>query len=101
MIAENLSKSLDSLTLREQESGRSGPLPHSRKSLPEPPFRGRQQVSGGDHDSGVLSRERYRLKFDDQEAFVFLIGLYETGRMRFAKLETWLRAHAFIDTSAG
>ena len=36
----------------------------------------------------------YRLDFDDSEAFAFLIGLYESGRMRFAELETWLRRRA-------
>ena len=35
----------------------------------------------------------YRLAFNDLEAYQFLIELYETGRMRFAELETWLRAH--------
>jgi death-on-curing protein len=36
----------------------------------------------------------YRLEFDDIEAFSFLVGLYETGRLRFKELETWLRQHA-------
>ncbi len=36
----------------------------------------------------------YRLEFDDVAAFQFLIGLYESGTFRFAKLEAWLRAHA-------
>lgn len=35
----------------------------------------------------------YRLDFDDLEAFEFLIGLYESGRMRCAELEKWLRQH--------
>lgn len=35
----------------------------------------------------------YRLEFDDREAFDFLIGLYETGGMRFHALESWLREH--------
>jgi death-on-curing protein len=35
----------------------------------------------------------YRLKFDDREAFSFLIGLYESGTMRFSELETWLCQH--------
>lgn len=35
----------------------------------------------------------YRLRFDDTEAFAFLAGLYETGTLRFAALETWLRDH--------
>jgi len=33
----------------------------------------------------------YRLQFDDITAFSFLIGLYETGRMRFDELDAWLR----------
>ena len=35
----------------------------------------------------------YRLQFDDVDAFTFLIGLYETGTMRFTQLESWLREH--------
>jgi death-on-curing protein len=35
----------------------------------------------------------YRLDFDDLPAFSFLIGLYETGRMRFDELDAWLRKH--------
>jgi death-on-curing protein len=36
----------------------------------------------------------YRLEFDDIAAFSFLIGLYESGTLRFRELETWLRQHA-------
>ena len=36
----------------------------------------------------------YRLEFDDDEAFSFLISLYETGRVRFEELDKWLRQHA-------
>jgi len=36
----------------------------------------------------------YRLDFDDAEAYGFLIGLYETGQLRFGQLETWLRQHS-------
>ena len=35
----------------------------------------------------------YRLKFDDSEAFTFLVGLYESGTLRFSELESWLREH--------
>ena len=35
----------------------------------------------------------YRLDFDDVEAFSFLVGLYETGTLRFSELERWLREH--------
>lgn len=34
-----------------------------------------------------------RLGFDDVEAFSFLVGLYETGTLRFSELERWLREH--------
>jgi death-on-curing protein len=34
------------------------------------------------------------LSFTDENAFAFLTGLYESGRMRFTELETWLRTHA-------
>ena len=36
----------------------------------------------------------YRLEFDDIEAFHFLVGLYEAGKLRFNQLEAWLRRHA-------
>ena len=36
----------------------------------------------------------YRLEFDDLEAFSFLVGLHETGTLRFKELEVWLRQHA-------
>jgi hypothetical protein len=35
----------------------------------------------------------HRLEFDDLDAYHFLIALYETGRMRIAELDAWLRAH--------
>jgi death on curing protein len=35
----------------------------------------------------------YRLDFDDVAAFQFLIGMYESGKFRFADLEAWLRTH--------
>ncbi len=33
------------------------------------------------------------LNFTDEDAFSFLIDLYETGRMRFGELDVWLRRH--------
>ena len=36
----------------------------------------------------------YRLKFDDLEAHLFLVGLAEAGDFRFGELDRWLRAHA-------
>ena len=43
--------------------------------------------------AAFLKVNGYRLEFDDADAFLFLTGLYESGRMRFAELETWLRQH--------
>lgn len=34
------------------------------------------------------------LAFNDLEAYAFLIGLYETGRLKARELEAWLRQHA-------
>lgn len=31
---------------------------------------------------------------DDLDAYAFLLGLYETGKLRFQELEAWLRQHA-------
>ena len=36
----------------------------------------------------------YRLEFDDLDAFSFLVGLYESVRLRSPELEAWLRGHA-------
>jgi death on curing protein len=36
----------------------------------------------------------YGLEFDDSAAFDFLLGLYGSGRFRFAELEDWLRSHS-------
>ena len=36
----------------------------------------------------------YRLQFTDEVAFSFLIGRYETRRMRFDELDAWLRQNA-------
>ena len=41
--------------------------------------------------AAFLKVNGYRLEFDDLTAFAFLIGLYETGRMRFIELDAWLR----------
>ena len=41
----------------------------------------------------------YRLEFDDNEAFEFLIGLYKSDSMRFKQLEGWLRRHAVATAS--
>ena len=44
--------------------------------------------------AAFLKVNGYVLEFDDLEAFSFLIGLCESGRMRFAELDTWMRKHA-------
>jgi prophage maintenance system killer protein len=44
--------------------------------------------------AAFLTVNGYRLEFDDSDAFSFLLDLYESGRMRFAELEKWLRQHA-------
>jgi death-on-curing protein len=41
-----------------------------------------------------LSVNGYRVSFSDPDLYSFLIDLYETGRMRFAELESWLREHS-------
>jgi hypothetical protein len=33
------------------------------------------------------------IEFTDTAALTFLLGLYETGRMRFGELDAWLRQH--------
>jgi death-on-curing protein len=43
--------------------------------------------------AAFLKVNGYVLVFDDLDAYRFLIGLYETGRMRFAELDAWLREH--------
>ena len=46
--------------------------------------------------AAFLKVNGYLLEFDDLEAFSFLIGLYESGQMRFGELEKWLRQHATL-----
>jgi death-on-curing protein len=43
--------------------------------------------------AAFLKVNGYRLEFSDEAAFSFLTRLYETGQMRFAELDTWLRLH--------
>ena len=38
----------------------------------------------------------YRLEFHDSDALVFLSSLYESGRLKFSKLEAWLREHTVL-----
>jgi len=77
--------------LRRHHSGSGCTL---GEPLTEPSVCGRQQACRGNCDGGVLEGKRYRLEFDDLAALSFLIGLYESGRMRCAELEKWLRRHA-------
>jgi len=44
--------------------------------------------------AAFLKLNGYRLEFDDPEVFSFLVGLYDSGTLRFRELETWLRQHA-------
>lgn len=44
--------------------------------------------------AAFLKVNGYPLEFDDLEAFSFLIGLYESGTMKFVELAKWLRVHA-------
>jgi death-on-curing protein len=44
--------------------------------------------------AAFLKVNGYQLEFNDLQAFSFLVGLYETRRLRFEELETWLRQHA-------
>jgi death on curing protein len=46
--------------------------------------------------AAFLKVNGYRLEFDDLDAYSFLIGLYESGSMKFTELEAWLRMHASI-----
>jgi hypothetical protein len=43
--------------------------------------------------AAFLLVDGYRLEFDDADTFSFLMGLYETGRVRFEELDRWLRQH--------
>jgi len=43
--------------------------------------------------AAFLKVNGYHLEFDDNDAFTFLAGLYETGEFRFSDLENWLRSH--------
>ncbi len=43
--------------------------------------------------AAFLKVNGYRLEFDDVEAFSFISGLYQTGTMRFAELDSWLRTY--------
>jgi prophage maintenance system killer protein len=44
--------------------------------------------------AAFLKVNGYALNFTDLDAYSFLIGLYETGQMRFRELESWIRLHA-------
>lgn len=42
----------------------------------------------------------YRLQINETDAYWFLIGLYQTGRMRFEELDQWLRQHTVASGSS-
>ncbi len=44
--------------------------------------------------AAFLKVNGYKLEFDDLDAYSFLSDLYNTGRMRFAELDSWIRRHA-------
>lgn len=44
--------------------------------------------------AAFLRLNGYRLTFTDTNAYLFLMELYESGRMRFGELDVWLRNHA-------
>ena len=44
--------------------------------------------------AAFLQVNGYRLTFNDNQAFSFVIGLYETRSLRFKELDAWLREHA-------
>ena len=43
--------------------------------------------------AAFLKINGYRLEFDDADAYLFLMSLYESRRMEFAELDKWLRLH--------
>lgn len=44
--------------------------------------------------AAFLRMNGYKLEFNDTDAYRFLIGLFESGSMRFSALENWLLRHA-------
>ena len=46
--------------------------------------------------AAFLKVNGYVMEFDDLQAFTFLIGLYQSGQMRFVELEKWLRQHVTL-----
>lgn len=44
--------------------------------------------------AGFLRINGFGLKFDDLEAYQFLMQLYESNQFRWERLEPWLRQHA-------
>jgi death on curing protein len=51
--------------------------------------------------AAFLTVNGFRLEFSDLDAYSFLNGLYETGRMRFDELDEWLRQHAVAVNPSG
>lgn len=63
------------------------------KPVPNHPFVDGNKRVAVTTTAAFLKVNGYVLVFDDLDAYRFLIGLYETGRMRFAELDAWLRKH--------
>lgn len=51
--------------------------------------------------AAFLSINGYWLRLESEEAYAFMVDLYESGRFRFAELEKWLRAHSITVGQAG
>ena len=45
--------------------------------------------------AAFLRTNGYKLRFNDREAYDYLIDLYERSDFRFVRLEAWLRSHTF------
>lgn len=45
--------------------------------------------------AAFLAINRFQLRFEELEAYRFMMDLYGSGRFRMTELETWLRAHSF------
>ena len=58
------------------------------KPVTEPSIRGRNKRVAVTTIAAFLRLNGYALVLEDPGAYRFLIGLYETGRMRFAELDS-------------
>jgi len=60
----------------------------------KPSVSGWEQADGNNGHRRFLLLNGYRLLFDDLEAYNWLIGLYQSGRVSKSTIEPWLRQHA-------